>query len=414
MRDYAIIFLVFSALLLPGTIAFGRPPRDAFGKVILADYLAHYIGGRLLLQGQSDHLYSWQAQYDAQTAIVGADDALSLYVSPPFMAAFYAPLAALPYLLSAALWAGITLIVLGGAIALLRPLVPSLSPETWRLILLVAAAAQPCVELLGSGQDTALTLILWIAGIRLALARRDALAGAVFALGLFKPQLFLLPPLLFLVLRRPRALAGWLVVAGALASLSWWLVGWAGVADWIALVRSPLYDVGVQAEQAWKMQSWPSLLRAIMPGGFGPAAERLGLVPGILMGLEVLRLAARRGAAAAGERELWALACLTVPLVTPHFVAYDLLLVIVPIAILLTRRCDRPIRLALAALFLLTWTSPLRHVLAGPLALPLSALGASWSALPLLALWIALRRLVAVPSAVPAPAVEPIPALLTR
>lgn len=155
MRDYVIIVVV-SALLLSGTLALGRAPRDAFGQVIgqdyLADYLAHYTSGRLLLRGEADGIYSWQAQYAVQTAAVGADDARSLFVSPPFMMAFYVPLAALPSLPSAFLWLGITLLLVGEAVPLLRPLGPSLSAESWGLTFLVAAAAQPTVELLGSGK----------------------------------------------------------------------------------------------------------------------------------------------------------------------------------------------------------------------------------------------------------------------
>src|SRR5262249_47568642 len=151
------------------------------------------------------------------------------------------PFAVLPYVPSAFLWTASTVLALAVAARLARPLVPRLSERHWSLVLLAAAATAPVFELVGSGQGSALSLLLWVAGVRLALARRDTAAGVVFALGLFKPQLFFLPPLLFLCLWRPRALLGWTATAGALGAVSALLVGPEGIHRWILLLASPFY-----------------------------------------------------------------------------------------------------------------------------------------------------------------------------
>ena len=88
------------------------------------------------------------------------------------------------------------------------------------MIVLVCFAAQPVLELLGSGQDSAFSLLVWVAGTRLILARRDVLAGFVFALGLCKPQLFVLVPVVLLLQRRYRSLAAWSSAAAVLALVS--------------------------------------------------------------------------------------------------------------------------------------------------------------------------------------------------
>src|SRR5207249_1557623 len=138
--------------------------------------------------GDTSHLYDPAAQQALQDRIVGKQDMFAWYVSPPFMALLYLPFAALPYLLSAVAWTVFTLLLLRIAAWLARPLIPDLGARHWRFALLVAAASQPIFELLGAGQDTALSLLIWVVGVRMAVSRRDGLAGTIFALGLLKPQ----------------------------------------------------------------------------------------------------------------------------------------------------------------------------------------------------------------------------------
>jgi hypothetical protein len=64
-----------------------------------------------------------------------------------------------------------------------------------------------------------------------------------------------------------------------------------------------------------------------------------------------------------------------------------------PALLLVERRNGPGIRLALAAILVLTWTLPTRHFIIGDLPWPLPALGASWSAVPVFLLWLALARL---------------------
>src|SRR5205823_610860 len=104
LRGYLAIFLAVWVATLLASVAFGHPPRNMAGKPILPDFLAHWIGGRLLLDGQTVRLYDPDVQHALQTQVVGEQDALAWFVNPPFMAFFYAPFAALPYLPSALAW----------------------------------------------------------------------------------------------------------------------------------------------------------------------------------------------------------------------------------------------------------------------------------------------------------------------
>lgn len=395
VRGYALIFLCvgfFGYLLLP-LLGVGGDAAGV-GRLKFADFIARYTSGHLLLSGDAARLYDVAAQEAVQRQLFGPSDYLSLFVSPPFSALLYVPFAALPYLPGAILWMFVSLVLLAGSAALFRPFVPRLG-GVWGGVLLVAAGSQPVIELLAIGQDSALALFLWVAGIRLSVARRDGAAGFVFALGLFKPQLFFLPPLLFLCLRRPRAVAGWVATAVGLGMLSLLLVGPGGMRAWFDLLTSPLYQEAAQAGQAWKMLSFTALLRAFLPDSFSAAAELLGMLLGLIFaGLFIVVALRSRERTTGGEVMLWPLAIVTTFLASPHVLIYDLV-VIIPCALLLIEaRAERRARVALAVLALLTWTAIIRNGLFAALPWPLSALGGSWNALPLLALWFAAAALV--------------------
>ena len=395
VRGYSLIFLcvgVAGYLLLP-LIGVGGDAAGV-GRLKFADFVARYTSGRLLLTGDAAHLYDLAAQEAMQRQLFGPSDYLSLFVSPPFSALLYLPFAALPYLPGAILWMFVSLIWLAGSAALLRPLVPRLG-GSWGGVLIVAAGSQPVIELLSIGQDSALALLLWVAGIRLSLARRDGAAGIVFALGLFKPQLFFLPPLLFLCLRRPRAVMTWAATAGGLGVISLLLVGPDGMRAWFELLASPLYQTAAQAEQAWKMLSFTAFFRALLPVSLGGVAELFGLLLGLVFAAFFVVLALRSRHLVAGrEVPLWGLASVTTFLASPHVLIYDLVVLIPSALLLIEARADRRVRVALAALALLAWTAIIRNGLFGALPWPLSILGGSWDALPLLALWLAAAALV--------------------
>lgn len=406
-RAYGLIFLVCGGLFY--VVAPLLVPALRHGAPILGDFLARYTAGRFVLDGAASRLYEVGAQEAFQQEVAAAGDFLSLFVSPPFSALLWVPLAALPYAPAALLWLACSVGLLAVAATLARPLVPRLGRH-WALALVVAAGAQPTLELLGSGQDSGLALLLWVGGVRLALARRDAAAGALFALGLFKPQLFFLAPLVLLCLGRWRALAGWAATAAALVLAGLAVGGPAGLVAWLELLRSPLYQSAAQGAQAWKMYSLSALARSLAPPPLGGAAEAVGLAVGLaLVGGCALVARRARGHDAPREALLWGLAALTTVLAAPHVLVYDLVFLFPAVVTLLDRANSRRARLALVALALLSWSSLIRNGAFGMLPWPGGALGASWGALPLLALWLACRRALAGPTA--QPEAGPVPAL---
>lgn len=371
--------------------AIGAGPR---AQPALPDLVARLAGGALVLRGRAGDLYDPAAQRAVEAAITGDPGYLNLYISPPFVALLYAPLAALPYAIAALAWTAICLALLAAAARLARPLLPALARDRWGTALLAAAAAQPVLETLGSGQDAALSALIWIAGARLALSRRDVAAGVVLGLGAFKPQLFIVAPLLLLALRRFRAAAACLATFAALGALSLALVGPQGITAWIGLLRSPLYAEGVRAAWRWKMHSLAPFLESLAPGGrleVIEAARAAGLLAGAALLVATAVLVARRRRQANDERVAWALGAVAAALASPHLLVHDLTLLLWPAALLVELGAPRRARLLLLGVALLTWTGPVR-ALVTPDAWPLSLLAVSWTPPLLLLVWRELAR----------------------
>jgi alpha-1,2-mannosyltransferase len=258
-------------------------------------------------------------------------------------------------------------------------------------------SSAPVFELLGDGQDAALSLAIVVGGLRLLEGGHDLTAGAVLALGLFKPQLLALIPVLLFVERRWGALGAWMLVAASLAGLSLALIGRDGVASYRALLESDLYRIGISEGLRWKMQSLPALLEALFPPelrprGAGLARDALPMAVAATVLVFALYCDRERRGNPRSIKLPFALTLLLDACANPHFLLYDAAILLVPSWILLDSAADDPrLTVALLALYLLLWTAPFRHALMGDLAWPLSVPAASWAAVP--TAWLALEAI---------------------
>jgi hypothetical protein len=398
VRGFSIAIFVVNALLYALVVARGRFPLDAQGTVILPDFIGHLTGGVLALRGDLAHLYDVAAQSAVQRAITHDASFLDLFISPPLVASLYVPFACCSYAVAAAAWTIVTALLLFLSARVLRDLTPSIPREQRRVLLVATLASQPVIHLLGSGQDTGISLLLWSCGVMLALRRRDAAAGFVMSLGLFKPQLFMLPPLVFLSLRRKRALGAWTVgaiVQGALTSV---VFGARGLRGWWGILHSREYLVLLRADRGMRMTSILPFVESVFPRGIGAveiAAKGLGVAASLALVIATLwrsfpgRPDDPRGPL--DERGVWALACLATLLASPHLFYYDMTLLALPVALLVEIRTTLGSgeKRALLAIALLTWTAAVRAGLEGA-AWPLSTIAASWTAIPTFYLWRAM------------------------
>ncbi len=242
---------------------FGQGPMTISGR-LGGDYPAFYTAGRIIAQGDGDHLYSAQKQSAVQQELLlisGSKENFAPFVNPPFLAAAYYPLSLIPYRLSYAIH---TLLLVGAtllAVWLLRPLTGHTSTQFVLTFCLVLTFYPMLRAILGS-QNTALSFLLIVLCWRKVQENKQWLAGVALGLLLFKPQ-YALPLIgLHLLSARWRVVAGSLLTAlllyglGALVSGRYWVTEWLRYASWFAPV-----DAEVNANNAI---SWLGFFQATM------------------------------------------------------------------------------------------------------------------------------------------------------
>jgi len=157
-----------------------------------------------------------------------------------------------------------------------------------------------------------------------SLARRDELGmGAWSALGLFKPQLFFLFPLVFVASRRWRALGAYVITACALGALSLVLVGVDGMQAWLRILLEP--ESGNALANGWRMTSAKSFIDTLLPGQTALSWALYAVLAVLVIGV-LLRLCWRREPPVLST--LWPLTVLIAALVDPHLVDYDLTILV--------------------------------------------------------------------------------------
>lgn len=369
--------------------------------VPLPDFLARWTAGRLVIDGRADVLYDPGVQSGLQQAL-GAD-ALSWFVSPPFVAVLLVPFGALPYGLAALAWTLLSLALLWLSVRALADLHPAFAAlRGWRALLL-AGSCQAVLELIGAGQDTAVVLAALVLGARLLASGSDLAGGLVLAVALVKPQLAWLVPVVLLLRGRWRALgamvAGGIVLVGA----SLVVLGTGPWLDWVEALTSPLYRDEVVSGQTAKSTSINGLLEHLVPGS-GPVATVLWLVA--FVALVVVAVRRRSALADVGVPVLLVTVVpLTTVLLTPHAMVYDLVVVIPAVVWLLTRRPSARVRGLAAVGYVLLFLAPLLQLAAR--AVPaLAVLAAPWVVVVLVLLWRELVAPGAEPTAAPLPSAD--------
>jgi alpha-1,2-mannosyltransferase len=312
---------LYLALWLSLTVR-STPPLNGNREPIGGDYIAFYAAGRLLLDGQAAALYDHDTVVAVQAAaleqrVPGFYDA---FRNPAFFALVFVPLAPLGLVAGAYVWLGLSLALLAVALRLLLDEVPELRSR-WRGLAVLVFAFPPVFFCLIDGQNATLSLLLYVLIYRAFNRGQDGASGVWAALGLFKPQLFFIFPLVFAAAGRWRALGAYCATAALLALVSVALVGPAGIAGWLRILVAP--ETANAAGNAWRMHAVRTFFDLLVPGQPVLTLALSGLVSaGLAAG--VLWLWRRWGADATLLPLLWSLTVLVAVAIDPHIVDYDL------------------------------------------------------------------------------------------
>jgi hypothetical protein len=328
------------------------PWRDHEGSLVAADHIAFYSAARLIREGQPTRIYDHDflgGPDGYQTTLIPYKwQTLIAYRNPPFYALLYLPTAGLPFVASMVIWQVIGLACLLLAIHLLRP------EHTGRAIVW-ALCFYPVFSVMGFGQNTFLSLLIFAGVYRLAADGRLFAAGLVGGLLWYKPQLLIglfvwwgLMPV-----RYARCWAGVIVTGAVLAAVSWVALPEASQ----AFVESLGKNVGYRGENLWNKHS-PRAFWALLLPLDQPATEN-EVNPVILLLAAACALAGVAVAAWVAWRTggpvevMFPLAVFLSLWASPHALVYEWALLVAAAIVLWERFPDR--RDAWLTLFAVTW-----------------------------------------------------------
>jgi hypothetical protein len=354
-RNLALISGAVAVIYLSATAygyanALNADPMEPAGGPIGGDYAAFYAAGRLVLEGQFTQLYDREVVASIQQAATDhrIPDYYVAFRNPPFFAPVLAPFAFIDLIPSFAAWSVVSVALLVIAVALTLRTLPQLQAH-WKLVALAIAGFCPVYSGLIDGQNAAVSLLLYVLVYVALRERRDAWAGAIAALGLFKPQLFFVLPLVFAASRRWRALLVYAAVASALGLASVVMVGPEGALAWARIIVG--YEPGNAAKLAGRMYSFKAFFDVLLP-----EQTSLALGLSVIFSIVILALVARTWTTRSAVHDnlplRWTFTMLAALLVDPHLLDYDLTVLVLPALLIAGVLSEAP--LWMAAMFVVT------------------------------------------------------------
>ncbi len=320
-----------------------------------SDFFAFWSFARFSHIYPADQLYDIVKLQTFEHSLPGHFQLLYPFLYSPIYLLFCFPFGYLGYLGAFLAWNSISLAVYGLAI----------SRQHWRNTgVLVALAAPTTLISVIFGQNGLLSAALLLGGFRL-IGRRPLLAGMVLGCLVFKPQLFVLIPLILLVSGRWRVLAG--VALSILCLCAITSLGF-GIAPWHAWLRTvPLLWQIFKTNQLQLSPLMPTVTSALLQ--LGIPRSTCGAVQTLVAALvtaTLLMIFYRSGRSGKAPRPLDSAALIVgIFLVTPYAYVYDMPMVSCAV-VLVIESCAR---------FGRAWRSGEATVLAVTLLLPIAMLG---------------------------------------
>jgi hypothetical protein len=316
-------YVLALAMAVPAVmVGIGIPSWLALRSQTLAlqsDFRVFYTPGYMLRTGQRKSIYDFPTIRRNQDLTVAADDAAVPFVHPAYEAVFFIPFSFLPYRTAYVVWVGVNLVVLALICFLLRPCLPDLPAIGPKWILPAALLGfMPIAFTILEGQDSLFLLLILILVYR-NIGSNELLAGMLLGLGMFRFQVLLPIVALFLLWRSLKFVAGWIVSAAAVFSVSVVLTGVAAQMQYVSLLRA----MG-RVSSLWLLLSRMPNLRALF------VAWHFGIVPLALVSGSIFLATAIIGARQNAQQRL--LLAVSVSALIPYYLFFhDLSVLALPL-----------------------------------------------------------------------------------
>ena len=358
--ELRIFAAVISALLLWGGWLLGlfsaNIPIDRWGNLIGTDFIEFYAAAKTLLLGKASQLYDISFQGQLQREIIGGSFSdYYAFLTPPFFAILFVPIAMFSYIPAFILWTVLSLAFFSVSLFLLK--------KVSSLELLFIFSWLPVFSIFTFGQNTALSMLI------LVLTYRQWKNNAPFRAGLFlgllscKPQLMIGTLVLGIVYYKKdcRLLAG-AFISGSLLFIASYLLIPDAFFSYFSFAVHTLPDLPNWLQfPLWELHSLRGFWRLLIPAA--PLLADLLYVGSSIFVIWRFFLFYKSHP---NDKELLfaSSVCLGL-LITPHLITYDLSLLIIPAFIFL--QVEALPAIELGSLFSIVW-------IAGLLSAPLTLL----------------------------------------
>lgn len=298
----------------------------------------------MALRGEPSAVYDLKRHQALEEETVGQPIFVNPWFYPPTFLVIVLPVALLAYLWALGIW---TVFTFAGYSLVLRKIIPR-TETFWPALAFPGAFAN-----LVNGQNGLLTFSL-LGGALLSLESRPLLAGALFGLLTYKPQMVVLVPLVLVVTGRWRAFFAAVLTAIAFAGISLVMFGaetWRAFFNTLGFIQHVILESG--GVRFYTMQSVFAGVRLL---GGGIAAAYLSQIVAAAIAAAIVMWIWRQNI----QFELKASALATgMVLVSPHILYYDLVVLALPIAWLaLEGRCSGFLPFE-KSLLVVAWVLPL-------------------------------------------------------
>ena len=338
-----------AAFLLAATIAHGIVfwQEHARLRAGYGDFSALYTAGLMLKRGEGRSLYDRREQWRLQqefAANVAVRKGPMPYIRPPFEALLFLPLVYFSYPVALAIWSVAKLIFLW----LTARVLPRPHPFTrvyppWFEVVLCLGFFPSFLDLF-EGQDAIVLLLIVAAALNRLRSGKDAAAGLILALGLFKFHLIIPIAIILWLAGRARILAGFLPGAAILVALSCTISGASVLFTYPSYLLSMNRAEGIGFVTAPSMPNLRGLLTAFLGRAPYPGPIHWLLVP---VAVVAIALTARlwRPLLRADYSGLALGFCLALPvaILTSYYAySYDMTLLVLPLLLLGGEFLDQP------------------------------------------------------------------------
>lgn len=294
------------------------------------DFSIFYTGARIIWSGHAAQLYDLATQAHYQTPHYQIRPLP--FDHPAYELLMFLPLIPLPFNMAAVAW-GIIGLALSWLIAQILarqlPYFPRPGP-LW--IFAMCAATFPLLWTLAQGQDSIVLLALFAFVYSNLKSRRDVIAGAALAAGLFKFTLILPFVIPFLLFRRWKFLAGFAAGGFVVTSISVAMTGIEGARQYVRLLLELIAHPGLGYIHTQGMPNLRGFLTdVLLDNGLSHATFSIVLGVCTLLLLLVPLLTFRDGEERSERFDMWFGLNLTVAtLASPHVLWHDLTILLLP------------------------------------------------------------------------------------